>query len=298
MSKIAACVFTCYRPNYLKYALRAYERMVDLDSVDWYLFQDGAIMENGQKRKEPANVDANLKVLEDNNIPNSHLVVNSYNVDMPIQMLDACERLFDKKKYDALIWFTDDFIVSKYYLRVLNKMYEQFPYSVGKAYCYYPDSSRNLDEVWVRHSGTWLGSYFPRECYELIEKEIEIYRDLITDNNGLPLDRKVYPLQEIRKKLRTTARGLDAMMGQNLNRKGIMKMITPRNRALYIGVWGDRGHIGSWKRKKRNLQEKNFEHEEDANIGELRLTKDVRSWKTYNKRYEEYDNFLKKVGIK
>lgn len=296
MSKIGACLFTCDRPKYLKYVLRAYERLDSVDLVDWYLFQDGVIMENGKKRKEPNDIKANLDVLRTQELPNSEIIVNDYNVDMPIQMLDACEYLFDKKKYDALIWFTDDFIVSKYYLRILKLMYEQYPYSIGKAYCYYPDRSADLDEVWARHSGTWLGSYLPRECYELLEKEIDLYRNLITDKNGLPLDRQDYPLQKIRKELNTTARGLDAMMGQNLNRKGVMKLITPRSRALYIGVWGDRGHIGSWKEKKRNLQEKNFEHDSDKDITKLRLTKDVRSYKEYNKRYKEYDDFRRKVG--
>lgn len=295
-NKIAAALFSCYRPNYLKYTLRAYERMVDLDSVDWFLFQDGAIMENGTKRKEPANIEANLKVLKDNKIPDSKLLVNEYNKDMPIQMLDACEMLFENKKYDALIWYTDDFIVGKYYQRVLNKMYEQFPYSIGKAYCYKPDRSAELDEVWARHGGTWLGSYFPRECYELITKEISEYRDLITDSKGRPLDRNEYPLTKIRKKFRVTARGLDSLLGTRLNMKGVMRLITPRNRALYIGVHGDRGTLYSWKKKKRYMQEKNFEHESDANIDELRLTKDVRSWKSYAARRKQLDDFLRKVG--
>jgi len=117
---IACAVFSYNRPEYLERVLRSLVRNEGVRDCDWFFFQDGGKNEEDWKKVRKC---AGL-------LEGSNLEVNSKNVGIAKQKRKA-HKLFND--YDRVVFFEDDMVVSKYYLRVIRQISEEFPGKVVDA---------------------------------------------------------------------------------------------------------------------------------------------------------------------
>jgi len=124
---IAVAVFSFNRPQYLKPVLESLEKNSDIQDMDFYMFQDGAVNQFSKR------IAADEKEIEEcvfawgsAQLPNKVLVRRKKNVGIGINQFEAKVLLFDRLKYEEVIFIEDDLILSKNYIRLLRVMLAQF----------------------------------------------------------------------------------------------------------------------------------------------------------------------------
>ncbi len=211
--RIAAAIFAFNRPNYLKPVLKSIENNTHFNEVDFFIVQDSPyyILHKGkppvlaQNQFEPWK--ETTKILKDfrfthNNV--KQLKINFNNKGIPRNKKYI--HWLTKDKYDAVIFFEDDLIVSKHYIKLLLELYQQFPSyilsgsdlttseqfeSAGleevAAFCchwwgYMMDTSiiKKLDPYLDNYINT-IGPCYPRRPHELIREKYGIH---VTSHDG------------------------------------------------------------------------------------------------------------------
>lgn len=128
----AVVLLTFARPDYLKQCLGSLEKCIDKEKFDWVVFQDNLngfpLDKPGYKKLSPLDIELNIDILNSSSINWKEKVINQNNKGINFQINQAFN-LFEV--YDKLFIFEDDLVVSKYYLRLLDKFSNQHPDKVA-----------------------------------------------------------------------------------------------------------------------------------------------------------------------
>jgi hypothetical protein len=131
MIKTAGVITTFARPAYLNRCLLSLENAEGQNEVDWYIFQDGLegfpTNKVGYYNIFQEDIDENLERIYDSKLNIKVVEVSPINVGINSQMNKAFDLFND---YDRIFFFEDDIVVSKYYLKLLDKCSEQYPEAV------------------------------------------------------------------------------------------------------------------------------------------------------------------------
>jgi len=127
--KTALAIFSFDRPKYLKKVLNSLEKNSDLKNLDFYLFQDGMINKfSGRVTCLEKDIEKCIYLWNKCSLPNKHLIQNHFNLGIAINQFEAKVRLFEDYEYEQVIFFEDDMLLSKNYIRLLHIMLDQFKY--------------------------------------------------------------------------------------------------------------------------------------------------------------------------
>jgi predicted SAM-dependent methyltransferase len=244
----AVAVFSFNRPHYLAQTLRSLQAN-NAPEMDYYLFQDGAVNQYSG-RTMAAEQDINLSVEAWNMaaLPNKQLIKKSRNVGIGIIQYEAKALLFDELKYDRVMFFEDDMVVSKHYIRLLQTMLRQYRDEpvVGAVMCHggvpvifgeeeqkklLPMVRPSFDNLWAW--ATW------RDRWQKIRPTFDRYYQFIKD-----VEYKKRPEGEIlefyaREGANITVSSQDAAMHYSFAKNGYGCLNTMVHRASYIGAVGE-----------------------------------------------------------
>jgi hypothetical protein len=248
-NNIAVAVFSFNRPDYLKQVISSLEKNADLEGLDFYMFQDGAI-NKFSKRVAAKEDDINKCVIEwvVSNLPNKTLIRNSDNLGIGITQYQAKVFLFDEMKYDEVIFFEDDLILSKHYLRIIRLMLKLYKNNtdIGAVTCHgigYRFKDRNEKEkrlscLTYGNHNLW-GWAMWKDRWEKIKPIFGEYYSFIKD-----IDYKYRPHLEIaswykQKNMSTKASSQDGAVYCAFFLNHYLVLNTRVNRGQYIGAKGE-----------------------------------------------------------
>lgn len=270
-NKIGCALFSFDRPQYLKQVLHSINENhkahpILKDFIEFHFFQDGRNLNNktvGSKKE----VDESIKLLNKYTeiIPNSKLNCASENLGIARQK-QLGHRLFDK--YDKVIFFEDDMILSPHYIQLLVKMSKQFPENVVQA-CDRTgalpkdDFKNHLHKVIKSNCHLW-GYLMSKSVCDSVYPKLQEYIKLIGN------DYLKRPHEKIKSKFEIKASSHDAIIAKALTENNINKITTVVPRAKYIGEKGMHA-TPNWYKKFKFDKEKQYIFEEDQNIKNFEL---------------------------
>lgn len=230
--KIATTVFTFARPDYLDKTLISLEKCVDREKIDWYFFQD--VLTKHPKRKQGYNkvsqkgVELTTKRIKDTTLPIKEFVKNSRNRGINYQLNQAFQLFSD---YDLILFFEDDLVVSKFYLRLLIRCAREYPNTVNtfhRANSTSKNTKKKLRTLVKAPAPRYWGFYITREAYKNIKPGWE---KRYKPNKRAPYY-DVILTQEVRKRTNGKYRPLISR-AKNVGMEGVLST-NPRN-------WKERG---------------------------------------------------------
>lgn len=233
MNKIACVVLVFDRPQYFAPVLESLKENADGNDVDWFFFVDGAktaagrIVGDEKKIKESAHLISHI-------FPPFpyHIETSSINEGVAKQKQKA-HQLF--KRYDQVIFFEDDMIVSPHYVRLICKLQNQFPNDIVNAPARRKKNIKaqakpyHIEKVDFLH--LW-GYSMMRSVYEKIEK---IFNQYVLDAGK---DYKNRDNSFLCEKYGMKISSHDRLIETEARRKGIRRIITSLPRGKYIGEKG------------------------------------------------------------
>lgn len=262
---IAVGVISFDRPEFFKRTVNHLENCVDKDRVDWYFFQDGAVNKfSGERHASDFDIEKNIEIIEEANIPNKHILVNDVNLGNAIQT-DKCFKLFDKD-YDLIIRIEEDIILSKYFIRVLISIHDQFPNYVTSAYNMGSISDKNIPDDLTKVSedaGAFLVSLMSKNIFRDIENRWEDFRDIIWGTDWWVGGHR--PQQVLRQEFGDNSRGCDGVLDSILNEHGYGVIGPVISRGSNIGVYGMNLNMTSFDNSDRFGDEGKLEYDIDKN---------------------------------
>jgi hypothetical protein len=123
----AVAIFSFNRPHYLNDVLKSLETNTHLDNLDFYFFQDGSVNQFSSRiAAKEEDVEKCVAIWEHSTLPNKHFIRNSFNVGIGISQFEAKVLLFEDLDYDRVMFFEDDLVVNRCYIRTLQVMLDQF----------------------------------------------------------------------------------------------------------------------------------------------------------------------------
>jgi len=135
----AVAIFSFNRPRYLKEVIKSIEKNTFLDDLDFYFFQDGAVNKfSGRVAASEEKIKKCLSIWDRAALPNKHLIRNNLNLGIGISQFEAKELLFCQMGYDRVMFFEDDLVLNRNYIRTLRIMLDQFQNEngVGAVMCH------------------------------------------------------------------------------------------------------------------------------------------------------------------
>ena len=271
--KTAAVIFSLNRHDYLKEALHSLENNIELDDIDFYFFQDGAINVFSKRiAAEVEDIDKCVNIWKETKLPNKTLVRMEGNVGIGIIQFKAKELLFEKLGYQRVMFFENDLVLSCYYLRLLKILLEQFrdDRQVGAVMCHGADGpplSREeklklLYKLDTGRSHLWGWATWS-DRWELIKPTFLRYYEFIKDlDYRTRSDTDIFRMY-VREHMMVYGTSQDCAMYYAMFKNGMFILNTQVNRAKYIGAKGEHMVPELFERSylsKRRLDE----FEEDA----------------------------------
>jgi len=250
-NKTACVVFSFNRPNYLVPTLDSLSKNTRADECDWYFYQDGwknnpeyPYVSEKDEIECQKRVQQCVEVLEGFPFKHKQVIAKEQNVCIGRQLQEAKAELF--KKYDNVIFFDDDHIVSKDYIDVLLKMHKQYPDAIVGAQATgekHVPRDATLDQVGVtvkQISGMiprpgrwrWIAYLLPKAIHKATVKQMDEYMTYIG-----PSYRNI-PHHSVRIKYGVTITGFDGVMEKFCEKKKIKRIATVIPRGRYIGESG------------------------------------------------------------
>jgi hypothetical protein len=245
----AAAIFSFNRPLYLKEVLNSLASNTNLDGIDFYLFQDGAINEfSGRTAAAQADIEACLKLWEETPLPNKQVVQSPANRGVGIAQFEAKGLIFNTLCYDRMLFFEDDLVVNRYYLRTLAVMLDQFENQPGVGAVMangsvprqFSDEEKKLFLNHIRSGNDQLWGWATwRSRWERIKPDFLDYYRFIKD-----IDYRKRPDQRIfdfyrSKGFNIRASSQDAAFYYALIKNEMFSINTMLHRAKYIGASGE-----------------------------------------------------------
>jgi len=257
-NKTACAVFSFNRPTYLIQALDALAKNTQVNECDWYLFQDG--WQNNPKRPYASEAEEQtneklvaqcVQVMEGVPLRHKTVITREENVCIGKQVFEAWDDLF--AKYDNVLFFDDDHVVSPDYIDLLMRIHEQYPDAIVGAQATEPQNiparaglehvGITVDQAGDQRPGRWrwLAYLMPRSVYEATKEGMDEYFAFIGD------DYRDLPHNAVRIKWGVQVTGWDGVMDAICNKLGIRRIATVVPRGRYIGESGLFGSPGFYR---------------------------------------------------
>jgi len=113
------------RANYLQRCLDSLSANTDLDGVDFFFIQDGAVNPySGIRYAEDKEIDKCIKIFEKADLPNKTIFVKDHNTGTAIHKELQLDKLFPK--YEYVIMADNDLIFNRHYIKTIKILFEQF----------------------------------------------------------------------------------------------------------------------------------------------------------------------------
>ena len=268
--KIAGAIICFDKYDYTLQAVNSLEKSVEVENVDWYVFQDGVTNPlTGISYTKEKKLDAVQSIFDTSTLRIMDFERSEWNGSIPQQKYKA-HQVFEMDDYDTVFFFEDDLVVSKYYLRLLRIMARQFPQHLGMVNR--EENSGQLDELVKCSIARLWGYYMTRQVYDRIKDDYSKYYHVIKNidyNNRRMFTEEDYD----HKGLPTGTRMHDITLTRLCRRVGITKYWPRVTRATYVGKFGKLAYRTEeyWKRKRMHRQPKRIEYEEDATMDTWKL---------------------------
>jgi len=249
--KTACVVFSFNRPDYLVQTLDSLSKNTRADDCDWYFYQDGwkndprypYTTEEGEAEIHRL-VNQCREILQEAPFKHRTIVDHDDNRCIGRQLQDAKDRLF--RKYDKVIFFDDDHVVSRDYIDVLLKLHKQYPKAVVGAQA---TEIRNIpadakvDEIGVTTKQIsdrvarpgrwrWLAYLMPRSVYMKTKKDMDEYMEFIGSSY------RNLPHHAVCVKWGVQISGFDGVLDAICDKLAIKRIATVLPRGKYIGRSG------------------------------------------------------------
>jgi len=269
--KIAVAVMCFNRPHYLEPVLRSFEEADEVNELDWFFFQDGAVNYYSEVRyTDDKPLNAVTKLIEDSTLPNKKLIKQEYNISPAQQRYNMYTLLDD---YDLLYVFDDDMIVGQHYFSLLRKMAEQFKRNTGILYTNHSAKpvKQNLDKVTVKKIARLWGHYMWRDNWLKFRKDHTIYYNFMKEKDFF-IYRRQGPFTDMPKEMPHISD--DKVVNELCRRYNIRKLVPRVSRAKYIGKFGTLAYKEDrfWIKKGMHKQSEIITH---AGDGKLKAFKKV-----------------------
>lgn len=148
MNKLCISVRSLRRSSYLRKCLASLEAQDDLDGVDFYMFQDGAVNRfSGKRYATDKEVAASLAAFRGADLPNKTIYVSPDNVGSSIQKRHQLRTLFPR--YEHVVLVDNDLVFNRFYVSTLKALFRQFA----------GDLRAGIVQTSFRHRGTNLQGY-------------------------------------------------------------------------------------------------------------------------------------------
>jgi len=255
-NKTACAVFSFNRPSYLIQTLHSLADNTAADKCDWYLYQDGpynADFPYTDKKGQEENVklvNKCVKLLERAPFKHKKILLNTENACIGRQVQRA-QKLFEK--YDNVIFFDDDHMVSKSYIRLLLNLHKRYPDAIVGAQATEEknipkDSQLNQIGITLKQKnyiggtnvqgpvspGRWryLAYLMPKSVYKQIKDEFDEYINYIGPSY------QNLPHMAVCIRWGVTVSGFDGVLDKLLDNHGIARIATVIPRGKYLGKVG------------------------------------------------------------
>jgi hypothetical protein len=238
--KIAAAIFSYNRPQYLREVVKTLK--ANTIQPDWWFFQD---------KSETA--DKCIEIFRDN--LKGEVIKAGHRKHIHQQKLEA-HKLFDN--YDKVIFFEDDMIVSKYYIRVLLSMSEILPDAIVQAADY---TEKTEDKRLILPSGAhWWGYLMPKHVSAPFTAKLKDYVEFVGPNYT------ERPHKSIVTRYNYAVSSHDgAVFATTTKETGVKRYITACPRSRYIGREGVHA-TSEWFIEKSFDKSQKFVFESDETV--------------------------------
>lgn len=165
--------------------------IADVEGVDFYFLQDGAINEfSGKRYATDEEVHESAQVFRDCPLPRKTIKVMDTNLQCALQKKHQLETLFEK--YDFVVLADNDLVFNRHYIRTIKTLYEQFKHNlkIGSIQCSFRHTGNNFqtkeeakkleDTVSIGFSHRWeIGIY--RRAWEKMKEHMEPFFELTAE---------------------------------------------------------------------------------------------------------------------
>lgn len=260
---IAIGVLSFARPEFFERTVSHLEKCVDKDKVDWVFFQDGAVNKfSGERHGSDFDIERNIEIIEEADLPNKYKRINDYNLGNAIQT-DKCFSLLDED-YDVVIRVEEDIILSKYFIRVLLSMSDQYPNYIHSAYNTGSINNKDIPEDLTKittDAGAFLNSLITEDIFRDIEDRWDDFRDIIYGTDWWIGGHR--PQSKLYDEFGENSRGCDGVIDTLLDEHDYDVVGPIISRGSNIGVYGMNLNTTSFKNDNRFGDEGKLEYEID-----------------------------------
>ena len=258
MQKTAICMISFNRPDYLKQCVGSLLTQRNAPDVDWYLFNDGWQLTNGQVVTPKERVLQCVDVFSEAKLPGYkevHLRPTNYGIAR--NQWEAFEYLFMVKNYEQIIIVEDDLVVSMDWMRLTHVLLDQFgnqkSIATVQASCTGGWHRELVDKAPYNTSMCigkphWWGTGMWRDRWVIIRPTFKEYYDFVKgyvyhvrDHNAIrQWYRDVWQMNE-------NVTSQDRAKDWSCYKHGMTRAFTRVNRAKYIGVYGVHANPGNYQ---------------------------------------------------
>lgn len=124
--ELAVAIFSFNRPHYLKQVLHSLSEN-NLQNTDTYLFQGGTVNKfSGLQHTDKRNIQQSLRVAKNSEIEVEQIYKWRHNLGIGISQYLAKEKIFNDLGYETALFFEDDLVVCRHYIKIIRTLLEQF----------------------------------------------------------------------------------------------------------------------------------------------------------------------------
>jgi len=178
------------RPQYLTQLLASLEVQVDMPTVEWHLFQDGAINKfSGREVGDRERVQEAIKAYLNARLPGEKFAhIRAANVGVGINQFEAYELMC--RGYEQIVILEDDVVLSPYWARLLPILFAElenrpdvFGFTTGfRRWCKREEVEQWLPQVATGRPHWWMIGFVPAR-WERIKPHFMRYYDLIKESD-------------------------------------------------------------------------------------------------------------------
>lgn len=261
MNKIAGAVIAFNRPKYLRQVIKSIEKTENIEDIDWYAFIDGTFNEiSGKPAGKVEKTEKSIEILRASSL-NFKLEVSESNNGIALQKNKA-HQLFDS--YETVLFFENDLILGKHYIKLLRIALETFPEHLILMNRH--PAPRKKDLRYLNECGiARLWGYGLRESrYRKFEKRWKEYISYISQvdyrqRNSVP--------KKIRDKFPYGSFSHDVVLTNLLRESGAKKLWPEISRGKYIGKKGNYAYMlpHFWEKRGMHKQPDKITFRRDEN---------------------------------
>lgn len=247
--RIAVSITSFNRPNYLQDEIRSLENCVDKHRVDWVFLQDGAVNKfSGERKTEQSKIDQSINVIEQADLPNKRIVEYDHNLGQAIS-LDRTLKL--SEDYDVIIHLDNDFIISKYFVRVALSLLDEYPQCVPSLYRTVDASQYNIPHD-LNH--VIRGDHAKKSVFAITEEQI----DIITEewNNFMKVARGIdwevnhrLSSEEVVGYFEGDCIACDTALNNCISNNNLYNILLRVSRSSHIGKHGQNNNPAEYERR-------------------------------------------------